>query len=72
MRTQPGATMQSATELEDRDEAIRWIARLRAHDVSSTDRARFVAWIADTRNRREFDALLRVWEQLGCVAQIDP
>jgi ferric-dicitrate binding protein FerR (iron transport regulator) len=64
--------MQSATELEDRDEAIRWIARLRAHDVSSNDRARFIEWIADARNRREFDALLRIWEQLGCVAQIDP
>jgi ferric-dicitrate binding protein FerR (iron transport regulator) len=64
--------MQSATELEDRDEAIQWIARLRAHDVSPADRARFVEWIADDGNRREFDALLRVWEQLGCVAQIDP
>jgi len=63
--------MQSATNFDDRDEAIQWIVRLRAHDVSPTDRARFIQWLAVDEHRREFDALLRVWEQLGCIAHID-
>ena len=64
--------MQTVTDLDDRDEAIQWIARLRAHDVSPIDRARFIEWLADEEHRREFDALLRVWEQLGCIAHFEP
>jgi ferric-dicitrate binding protein FerR (iron transport regulator) len=63
--------MHLATNLEDRDEATQWIARLRAHDVSPTDRARFIEWLAEEEHRREFDALLCVWEQLGCIAEFD-
>jgi ferric-dicitrate binding protein FerR (iron transport regulator) len=63
--------MQPATDLDDRDEAIQWIVRLRAHDVSQIDRARFIEWLADEQHRREFDALLRVWEKLGCIAEFE-
>jgi len=65
-------TMDSATRSDEADEAINWIARLRAHDVSDIDRVRFTEWIADDRHRREFDALLDLWEQLSCVTGLDP
>jgi len=53
------------------NEAIQWIARLRAHDVSDAERAEFIEWIADGHNRREFDNLLDLWESLSCVAHLD-
>jgi len=63
--------MQLATDLDERDEAIQWIARLRAHDVTAEDRARFIEWIAEADHRREFDALLRIWERLAAIAQLE-
>jgi transmembrane sensor len=54
------------------DEATEWFARLRAHDLSDCDRARFVEWFADARNRTAFDDVLLLWERLQCVAALDP
>jgi len=71
MQARSKVTMQTATDLDDRDEAIQWVARLRAHDVSAIDRVRFIEWLTIEEHRREFDALLCVWEQLGCVAHFD-
>jgi len=63
--------MDSSTRPDTVDEAIQWIARLRAHDVSDSDRINFVEWLAVERHRREFDVLLELWEQLSCVTRID-
>jgi ferric-dicitrate binding protein FerR (iron transport regulator) len=54
----------SARVENDDDEAVNWIARLRAQDVTDLDRARFIEWIADAANRDAFDRLLYLWEGL--------
>ena len=61
----------AAARVEDEtDEAIQWIARLRSHDVSDLDRARFIEWIADDASRAAFDEMLALWELLP--ACLDP
>jgi ferric-dicitrate binding protein FerR (iron transport regulator) len=54
------------------DEAIAWIARLRAHDVSTDDRSRFAEWLAsDVTHRAALDEIVQLWQRLGVVAQIN-
>ncbi len=48
----------------DTDEAIKWISRLRSHDVTDLDRVRFIEWIAEATNRDAFDRMLHLWERL--------
>jgi len=65
-------TNSAAARLEDdSDEAIQWIARLRSHDVSDQDRARFTLWIADTAHLTAFDEVLAFWERMDCVSRLD-
>jgi transmembrane sensor len=53
------------------DEAITWIARLRAHDVSPEDRSRFAEWLArDVRHSAAFDEIVQLWQRLGVVAHL--
>jgi len=54
------------------DEAIAWIARLRAHDVSADERSRFAEWLAkDVRHSAAFDEIVDLWQRLGVVAQFN-
>lgn len=53
------------------DEAITWIARLRAHDVSAEERSRFAEWLAsDARHSAAFDEIVDLWQRLGVVASL--
>jgi ferric-dicitrate binding protein FerR (iron transport regulator) len=53
------------------DEAIAWIARLRAHDVSAEERSRFAEWLAgDVRHSAAFDEIVDLWQRLGVVAHL--
>ena len=53
--------------------AATWLARLRAHDVSDSDRAAFATWLAaDARHGREFDQLTELWHALESVARASP
>jgi transmembrane sensor len=53
------------------DQAITWIARLRAHDVSAEERSRFAEWIAsDARHSAAFDEIFALWQRLGVVAYL--
>ncbi len=55
------------------DEATEWLARLRASDVSNADHEKFALWlIEDSANKPAFDAMLRIWEDLGVVSQLEP
>ncbi len=54
-----------ATHSGGAEEAILWIARLRADDVSDDDRERFIEWFADPRHRHEFDTVFALWERLA-------
>lgn len=45
------------------EEAALWFARLRGDGISDAQRAVFAAWLdADSRHRREYDALERIWD----------
>lgn len=62
----------SITTATPTDQAIVWIARLRAHDVSAADRSRFAEWLArDAAHRVAFDETMRFWQRLGNVAHLD-
>jgi len=55
------------------DEATEWLARLRASDVSDKDHEKFALWLTrDTANKPAFDAMLRIWEDLGVVSHFSP
>jgi ferric-dicitrate binding protein FerR (iron transport regulator) len=55
------------------DAATEWLARLRAKNVSSTDHENFALWLMeDSTNKPAFDAMLRIWEDLGVVNQLEP
>jgi ferric-dicitrate binding protein FerR (iron transport regulator) len=57
--------MSAVVHIEDEtEEAIQWIARLRSHDVTDLDRARFIEWIADEKRRAAFDDVMVLWERL--------
>jgi transmembrane sensor len=50
------------------EEALAWIARLRADDVDDEDRQAFALWLAsDQGNRRAMDIALDLWDDLGSV-----
>jgi transmembrane sensor len=51
-------------------EAADWYARLRAQDLTEMDGLRFRAWLGGSaENRREFEALERVWRGIGALEQ---
>jgi len=54
------------------EEAIVWFARLRADDVSAEDRQRFFEWLKEGRpNQQAFVEVLRLWEGVSVVADMD-
>ena len=54
-----------------RAEAAAWLARLRAEDRDTTDEAAFRAWLAaDPSHAQAFEAVDRVWSDVGGLAQI--
>ncbi len=47
------------------DEAIEWLARLRASDVTAAEKADFAAWLAESPlNKAAFDDATRLWHEL--------
>jgi ferric-dicitrate binding protein FerR (iron transport regulator) len=52
------------------DEAIVWLARLRAADVSVDEQLEFSRWLACPGHRSAFDEILDLWGLLGCVRGI--
>ena len=54
------------------DNAIAWFARLRADDVSTDDRVRFVTWLRGHRmHQKAFIEILNLWEDLVVVKMLD-
>lgn len=55
------------------DEAITWFARLRADDVSLTDREGFFQWLKISRvHQQAFVEVLHLWEGVSVLAGLDP
>ena len=53
------------------DEAIEWLARLRAKDVTAAERGEFAVWLSRGENKANFDAALALWEQLEVLGTLD-
>lgn len=54
------------------DEAITWFARLRADDVTTSDRENFVSWLRENRMHQfAFIEILSLWEDLAIVKSLD-
>ena len=53
------------------DEAIEWLARLRAKDVTAAERGEFAVWLSRGENKANFDATLALWEQLEVLGTLD-
>ncbi len=52
------------------DEAIEWLARLRADDVTQQEKADFAAWLAaSSLNKVAFDEATELWQLLGRMPQ---
>ncbi|MEP1471251.1 MAG: FecR domain-containing protein [Halieaceae bacterium] len=52
----------------DCDQALAWIARLRADNVSAEDHQQFALWMAEgPTRRRAMDDMLNLWDDLGAV-----
>ncbi len=53
------------------DEAIEWLARLRATDVTDAERGDFAVWLATGTNKAEFDACLALWEHVEVLSTLE-
>ncbi len=54
------------------DQALAWIARLRADTVSAADRQAFALWLAeDDAHVRAMDEALELWEELGDMVAVE-
>jgi len=54
------------------ESAITWFVRLRAEDVSESERDGFVAWLRDDRRHQiAFIEIMRLWEDLATVRSLD-
>lgn len=52
-----------------REQAASWLARCRSGRLTADDRRQLDAWLAaDTRHRREFEALHALWDAVGDLA----
>jgi transmembrane sensor len=57
-------------ELADR--AIEWFVRLRAEDITEAERGTFFEWLREARvHQQAFVEILRLWEDLSVVRQMD-
>lgn len=64
------AEARATDEMADR--AIAWFVRLRADDVSTDDRERFVTWLRrDRLHQRAFIEIINLWEDLAVVKMLD-
>jgi ferric-dicitrate binding protein FerR (iron transport regulator) len=52
------------------DEAIVWLARLHADDVSVDEQLEFSRWLACPEHRLAFDEVVELWDLLGCVRDL--
>jgi len=53
------------------DQAIIWVARLRADNVSTSDHREFSTWItASQRNKDSFDEVVDLWQDLAVVSHL--
>ncbi len=63
--------LERAPCVTDADGAIRWIARLRSHNVSDAQRICFTEWLGeDIAHRLAFDEVMRVWERAGVATHL--
>lgn len=54
------------------DSAIAWFARLRADNVSSDDRSRFLEWLRSHRlHQHAFIEIVNLWEDLSVVKVLE-
>ena len=54
------------TSLSSREQAVRWMVRLRSGDATKSEREQFDAWLAkDPAHRYEFEQLTRIWNTLN-------
>ncbi len=54
------------------DRAIEWFVRLRANDVTDTERSTFFAWLREAReNQQAFVETMQLWEDLSVVQEMD-
>ena len=64
--------LEKQTQLDEREAALGWIARLRNDSASSQDRADFALWLAGSPSRRQaMDSMLDLWADLGVVRELD-
>ena len=53
------------------DQAIEWLARLRATDVTAAEKADFAAWLAESPlNKAAFDDATHLWHQLDGLPEL--
>ncbi len=54
------------------DRAIEWFVRLRAEDVTETERGTFFEWLREAREHQQaFVEILRLWEDMSVVREMD-
>ena len=54
------------------DRAIEWFARLRAENVTETERGTFFEWLREDREHQQaFVEILRLWEDMSVVREMD-
>ena len=53
------------------EQAIRWLARLRADDVTAEQQAEFAVWLhQDAANKHAFDEITQLWADLGVLSEL--
>jgi|APSaa5957512535_1039671.scaffolds.fasta_scaffold233301_1 ferric-dicitrate binding protein FerR (iron transport regulator) len=63
---------QTAVPTEIADVAIEWFVRLRASDVEEVERGNFFLWLRESHvHQQAFVEILRLWEGLAVVKQMD-
>ncbi len=54
------------------DRAIEWFVRLRANNVTDTERGTFFAWLREAREHQQaFIETMQLWEDLSVVQEMD-
>ena len=54
------------------DRAIEWFVRLRAEDVTETERRTFFEWLREAREHQQaFMEIIRLWEDMSVVKGMD-
>ena len=62
----------SSIGYESADRAIEWFVRLRAENVSESEREGFLNWLHEAREHQHaFVEILMLWDDLSVVKQMD-